>query len=227
MNQGLVLIIEDDSGIKNFMTAVLKGADYQVKTAETGTTGLSLAATWSPDVIILDLGLPDMDGLEVLTNIRTWSEVPILIVSARGNEQEKVAGLDAGADDYITKPFGTSELLARIRTALRHRKKVDSPLNFFQTGQLTIDLERRQVKMGSVEIHLTPTEYKILTLFAQHHGKVLTHDVIMKEVWGPYVNENQALRVNMSNIRRKLEENPADPRYILTEVGIGYRLAEH
>lgn len=226
MSQGLVLIIEDDSGIRNFMTAVLKGADYQVKTAENGTTGLSMAATWSPDLIILDLGLPDMDGIDVLETLRSWSEVPVLIVSARGNEHEKVRGLDAGADDYITKPFGTSELLARIRTALRHRKTVAVPTQFFKTGELSIDFERRLVKINEREVHLTPNEYKILSFCAQHHGKVLTHDVIVKEVWGPYVNENQALRVNMSNIRRKIEENPADPHYILTEVGIGYRLAE-
>lgn len=221
-----VLVIEDDSAISNFMTAILTGNDYKVLTADTGKSGISMCATWSPDLVILDLGLPDIDGIEVLKTIRGWSEIPILIVSARGNEVEKVSALDEGADDYITKPFGTSELLARIRTALRHSTKKDSENSQLINGDLAIDFEKRQVKIAEEKIHLTPIEYKIIQLLAMNIGKVLTHDFISKNVWGPYVSENQALRVNMSNIRRKIEINPAEPRFILTEIGIGYRMVE-
>lgn len=226
MSRQQILVIEDDSTIQNFMQAILKNEDYDVMLAKSGKEGISLAASWQPTLIILDLGLPDMDGRDVLKSIRSWSEVPLLIVSARGNEAEKVACLDQGADDYITKPFGTSELLARIRTALRHQQKLPNNQEKFSVEDLSIDFSKRLVTLKDKAIHLTPNEYKILQLLAQHQGKVLTHDFIMKEVWGPYVNENQALRVNMYNIRRKIEENPADPRYIMTEVGIGYRLVE-
>lgn len=226
MSEQKMLIIEDDPAIINFMTAILTGADYQPISASRGKEGISLAATYNPELIILDLGLPDMDGLEVLKTIRSWSNVPILIVSARGHEAEKVACLDGGADDYITKPFGTSELLARIRTALRHRPQAALGTSPIAVGDLVIDFEKRQVRVADQEIHLTPNEYKIIQLLGQHQGKVLTHDFIMKEVWGPYTKENQALRVNLSNIRRKIEKNPADPRYIMTEIGIGYRLVE-
>lgn len=221
-----VLVIEDDPAISNFMTAILTGNDYKVLTADTGKLGISMCATWSPDVVILDLGLPDIDGIEVLQTIRGWSEIPILIVSARGNEVEKVSALDEGADDYITKPFGTSELLARIRTALRHSTKKDSENSQLINGELTIDFEKRKVEIAGEKIHLTPNEYKIIQLLAINIGKVLTHDFISKHVWGPYVSENQALRVNMSNIRRKIEVNPAEPHFILTEIGIGYRMVE-
>lgn len=226
MSPRTILIIEDDPGILNFMSAILKGEDYKIITATEGSQGMSLAATWNPDLIMLDLGLPDMDGLDVLKTIRSWSKTPIMIVSARGHEQEKVAALDEGADDYITKPFGTSELLARIRTALRHGVPMESKESIVENGELMIDFEKRLVKIEGKEVHLTPNEYKIIQLLAKHLGKVLTHDAISKSIWGPYHGDNQTLRVNMSNIRRKLEKNPADPIYITTEIGIGYRMVE-
>jgi two-component system KDP operon response regulator KdpE len=171
-----------------------------------------------------------MDGIEVLKSIREWSGIPIIVVSARGHEREKVEALDLGADDYITKPFGTSELLARIRTAVRHNRKMreDSHLEGDKIiiGNLCIDYEKRIVKVEDKEVHLTPIEYKIIVLLSQNVGKVLTHDFIMKEIWGPYLNENQTLRVNMANIRRKIENNPAEPKYIVTEVGVGYRMVD-
>ncbi|MBC1484112.1 response regulator transcription factor [Listeria sp. FSL L7-1485] len=225
----LVLIVEDEEGISNFISAVLTASDYAVIKAVNGKEALEQTASHSPDVILLDLGLPDMEGLDVLRAIRVWSRVPIIVVSARDHEREKVAALDLGADDYITKPFGTSELLARIRTALRHIQSSNKEsLNdhIIRIQNLSIDDSRRLVKMDDTEIHFTPIEYKILLLLARHAGKVLTHDFIIREIWGPYSSENQALRVNMSNIRRKIEKNPAEPAYILTEVGVGYRMAE-
>lgn len=221
-----ILIIEDDPAIVNFMTAILQGNDYKVLHAASGTEGVSMCALWSPDVVILDLGLPDQDGIEVLKNIRSWSEVPIIVVSARSNESEKVLALDEGADDYLTKPFGTSELLARIRTALRHVKKKEGSQGKLTNGTFEIDFDKRMVKIQGQQVHLTPTEYKIIQILALNIGKVLTHDYIAKEVWGPYSLENQSLRVNMSNIRRKIESNPAEPVYVLTEIGVGYRMAE-
>ncbi|MBC2183759.1 response regulator transcription factor [Listeria sp. FSL L7-0233] len=225
----LVLIVEDEDGISNFISAVLTASDYAVIKATNGKEALEQTASHSPDVVLLDLGLPDMEGLDVLRAIRVWSKVPIIVVSARDHEREKVTALDLGADDYITKPFGTSELLARIRTALRHiqpNSKETPNDHVIQIQNLYIDDDRRLVKMGAAEIHFTPIEYKILLLLARHAGKVLTHDFIIREIWGPYSSENQALRVNMSNIRRKIEKNPAEPAYILTEVGVGYRMAE-
>lgn len=222
----LVLIVEDESGISNFISAVLTASDYAVIKAVSGKEALEQTASHSPDVVLLDLGLPDMEGLDVLRDIRAWSKVPIIVVSARDREREKVA---LGADDYITKPFGTSELLARIRTALRHIQPTNKETPNDATiriQNLYIDDARRLVKMGDTEIHFTPIEYKILLLLARHAGKVLTHDFIIREIWGPYPSENQALRVNLSNIRRKIEKNPAEPAYILTEVGVGYRMVE-
>ncbi|WP_239253591.1 response regulator [Listeria ilorinensis] len=224
----VILLIEDEIGISNFMSAVLSASDYQVLRAETGQQGIEMTATHAPDLVLLDLGLPDMDGLAVLENIRSWSALPVIVVSARGHEKEKVAALDLGADDYITKPFGTSELLARIRTALRHSgAKVDqSSGSIIQINGLQIDDEKRIVTVNDQVVHLTPIEYKILLLLATHAGKVLTHDFLIREIWGPYANESQTLRVNMSNIRRKIEQNPAEPTYIMTEVGVGYRMVE-
>ncbi|MBC1472893.1 response regulator transcription factor [Listeria seeligeri] len=224
-----VLIVEDEMGISNFISAVLTASDYIVIKAVSGKEALEQTASYSPDVILLDLGLPDMEGLDVLQKIRAWSKVPIIIVSARDREREKVMALDLGADDYITKPFGTSELLARIRTALRHMQpngKGVADDAIIQIQNLSIDDTRRLVKIANTEIHFTPIEYKILLLLARHAGKVLTHDFIIREIWGPYPSENQALRVNLSNIRRKIEKNPAEPVYILTEVGVGYRMVE-
>jgi Response regulators consisting of a CheY-like receiver domain and a winged-helix DNA-binding domain len=231
MNNNLViLLIEDDLAISNFISTILTHNNYNVIKAVTGKDALVLTTSHCPDLILLDLGLPDMDGIEVLRNIRTWSSIPIIVVSARGHEREKVEALDLGADDYITKPFGTSELLARIRTAVRHNQKTreDSHPDFdkITIGNLLVDYEKRIVKVDDKEVHLTPIEYKIIVLLSKNVGKVLTHDYLIKEIWGPYVNENQTLRVNMANIRRKLEANPAEPRYILTEVGVGYRMVD-
>nr|WP_295974414.1 response regulator transcription factor [uncultured Bacillus sp.] len=230
MNKTLILIVEDEVGIINFITAILTSNHYQIIKTGKGIEAISMMASYSPDLILLDLGLPDIDGIEVLKAIRKWSEVPIIVVSARGHEREKVEALDLGADDYITKPFGTSELLARIRTAIRRYKKTlennDPGFKKFSVGELEIDFEKRKVLIRGKEVHFTPIEYKIITLLSEHSGKVLTHDFIIKKIWGPYTNETQVLRVNMANIRRKLELNPAEPRYILTEMGVGYRMIE-
>jgi two-component system KDP operon response regulator KdpE len=224
------LIVEDEEAICNFICAVLTSNDYNVIKSSKGKEAISMVASHCPDLILLDLGLPDIDGLEVLKTLRQWNSIPIIVVSARGHEREKVETLDLGADDYITKPFGTSELLARIRTALRHSQKNPnanySASDKITVGDLEINYDKRLVTIASDEIHLTPIEYKILVLLSKYPGKVLTHDFIIKEVWGPYTNEIQALRVNMANIRRKLEVNPAEPKYIVTEVGIGYRMVE-
>ena len=226
-----VLIIEDEGNIRNFMAAALNANQYKVLTAKDGQQGMVMISSYHPDVILLDLGLPDMDGMEIIRSVRQWSLVPIIVVSARGMEEDKVEALDAGADDYVTKPFGTSELLARIRSALRHwaaRKDTTmEELGIFKTGELTIDFDRRRVTVRGEEVHLTQNEYKIVAILSKYAGKVMTYDYIIKEIWGPYAKgDNQILRVNMANIRRKLEENPADPRYIITEVGVGYRMSE-
>ncbi len=230
INKLSVLLVEDELAISNFISTVLTHNDYNVIKAENGWNAIKLATSYCPDLILLDLGLPDMDGIEVLKNIRGWSNIPIIVVSARGHEREKVEALDLGADDYITKPFGTSELLARIRTAVRHSHKVKEEsypeLNKIVVGGLSIDYDKRIVKVEEKEIHLTPIEYRIIVLLSKNVGKVLTHDYIMKEIWGPYINENQTLRVNMANIRRKIEANPAEPKYIITEVGVGYRMVD-
>ena len=228
-NKPLIMIVEDEEGICNFISAILTSNEYNVIKTAKGKEAVSMAASYCPDLILLDLGLPDMDGVEVLKTIRQWSGIPV-VVSARGHEREKVEALDFGADDYITKPFGTSELLARIRTVLRHSQKsiVGSPseTDKINVGELEIDYSKRVVSIAGKEIHLTPIEYKIIVLLSKYIGKVLTHDFIIKEVWGPYTNEIQALQVNMANIRRKLEVNPAEPKYIVTEVGVGYRMVE-
>ena len=232
MNQTVkILVIEDEKNILSFITSVLSSQHYQVIPAATGTEGLSLASSQCPDLILLDLGLPDIDGMEVISKIREWSSVPILVISARALEDDKVLALDAGADDYITKPFGNSELLARIRTALRHssRMQTDGELSDrpYRSKGLMIDFEKRIVSRDGKEIHLTQNEYKIVALLARNCGRVLTYDRLIEHIWGPYSeNDNTILRVNMANIRRKLEPNPAEPVYIFTEVGVGYRMAE-
>lgn len=228
-NKMTVLLIEDEDAILNFMTAILNSNGYRSLTAKTAETGLSMITSYGPDLILLDLGLPDLDGLEVLRSIRQWSQIPVIVVSARGREEEKVKALDLGADDYITKPFGTAELLARMRTAFRHsHSKINGKrITAYQSGELMIDFERRLVQLAGEDIHLSRIEYKIISLLAQNTGKVLTYDFILKEVWGPYAPENnQILRVNMANIRRKIEKNPADPQYLLTEIGVGYRMMD-
>lgn len=225
----LILVVEDEEPISNFISAILTSNHYSLIKASSGRDAISLAASCCPDLVLLDLGLPDMDGIDVLKCLRQWSGIPIIIVSARGNEQEKVEALDLGADDYITKPFGTSELIARIRTEIRHSRKNredSASMGKVTVGDLTIDCDKRLVMVGEKDVHLTPIEYKLIVLLSQYLGKVLTYDFIMKEIWGPYADEIQALRVNMANIRRKLEANPAEPRYIVTEVGVGYRMVE-
>lgn len=229
-NRRTVLVVEDETGISNFIQAVLSANNYDVLATDKGKSAISMAASYCPDVILLDMGLPDIDGLDVLKNIRQWSQIPIIIVSARGHEREKVEALDQGADDYLTKPFGTAELLVRIRTALRHSMNLaqnrQTNTEKLHIGDLEIDYEKRMVYVEGKEIHLTPIEYKIIVMLSQNAGKVLTHDYMIKGVWGPYGTDNLALRVNMANIRRKIEDNPAQPKYILTEVGVGYRMVE-
>jgi two-component system KDP operon response regulator KdpE len=225
-----ILIVEDEEAISNFISAILTSNDYNILKASKGKEAISMAASHRPDLILLDLGLPDMDGLEVLRTMRNWTGIPVVIVSARGHESEKVEALDSGADDYITKPFGSSELLARVRTALRHGQNVaGNPFvksDKLAVGELEIDYSKRMVTLSGNEVHLTPIEYKIIVLLSNNIGKVLTHDYMIKEIWGSYTNEIQALRVNMANIRRKLEINPGEPKYIVTEVGVGYRMVE-
>ncbi len=228
--QPSILIIEDEASISAFISAILTANQYRTLSASTGREGLALVSSNAPDVVLLDLGLPDMDGAEVLRVIRAQTTTPVIIVSARGLERDKVAALDLGADDYIVKPFGTAELLARIRTALRHSPKSmgsePQGLTSKTIGELCIDYQKRLVTLRGETLHLTPNEYKLLALLSINAGKVLTHDALIREVWGLYENENHALRVNMANLRRKIEENPGSPRYILTEMGVGYRMAE-
>lgn len=231
MNKNSILLIEDEENIRSFISTTLKNQGYKITTASTGTDGLSLAASLCPDLILLDLGLPDIDGLDVITRLRTWSGMPIIVISARSNEHEKAKALDSGADDYITKPFGTVELMARIRTSLRHSSQMQDISSIqqkpYRCGDLNINFENHVVTLDGQIIHLTQIEYKLLTLLAKNSGKVLTYTYIMEKIWGPYTDSNnQILRVNMANIRRKIEKNPATPEYVFTEIGIGYRMAE-
>ncbi len=227
-----ILIIEDEQHISDFMCNILNSHNYRTIQAYSGKEGISIITSQCPDLIILDLGLPDIDGLAIIGDVRSWSSNPIIVVSARTNEEEKVKALDMGADDYITKPFGTSELLARIRTSLRHSNRLNTDSRLFSrpyiSHNLKIDFEGRIVTVNDDNIHLTPVEYKILSYLAKNSGKVVTHTALMTYVWGPYSDtaNNKILRVNMANIRRKIELNPADPEYIFTEVGVGYRLKE-
>lgn len=229
-NKQTILIIEDEKHIGNYMETIVISNQYKALRAMNGLQGLSLCTSHHPDLILLDLGLPDMDGMEVLQRIRGFSNIPVIVVSARNQEREKVEVLDGGADDYITKPFGSEELLARIRTALRHSARVAAiapqEQKYSREG-LEIDFEKRLVTLNGKEIHLTQIEYKLVSLLAKNAGKVLTYDYILKDIWGPYADtDNQILRVNMANIRRKLEKNPAEPFYIFTEIGVGYRMKE-
>lgn len=226
-----ILLIEDEENIRGFISTTLKAQGYKITTASTGKEGLHLAASLCPDIILLDLGLPDIDGIDIITQLRSWTGIPIIVISARSNEHEKAKALDCGADDYITKPFGTVELLARIRTSLRHSSQMQDISSVYQKPyhfqDLTINFEDHIVTLDKKYIHLTQIEYKLLTLLAKNSGKVLTYTSIMEKIWGPYAdNNNQILRVNMANIRRKIEKNPATPEYVYTEIGIGYRMAE-
>lgn len=227
-----VLVVEDDKRINSFYKTVLEANNYDVLVAQTGTEAYSMITSQCPDVVILDLGLPDMDGMKILKSVREWSAMPVIVVSARSHEKDKVTALDMGADDYITKPFGTSELLARIRTAIRHTRsslvtQTGAPIGVFKSGGLTIDYDKHRVFVDGKDAGLTQNEYKIVSLLGKYAGKVMTYDYIIKEIWGPNMkNDNRILRVNMANIRRKIEKNPAEPEYIFTEVGVGYRIVE-
>ncbi len=226
-----ILVIEDDRPIRRFLEAALTDAGFEVVQAETGRMGITHILTRLPDLILLDLGLPDMDGMEIISRVREWSQVPIIIVSARGREDEKVQALNAGADDYLTKPFGVSELLARIRVALRHAAVIraggQDAVSRFEVGDLVVDMANRRVFVREVEIHLTPLEYKLLTTLVKNAGKVLTHRYLLEQVWGPgYLEQTHYPRIFVASLRRKLEDDPAEPRYLLTEQGVGYRLVE-
>lgn len=229
-NLPTVLIVEDDRSIVHLLTTILNANEYRTMQVSTGREAVTSISSHCPDVVLLDLGLPDMDGVDIIRSVRQWSQIPIIVLSARSREKEKVEALDAGADDYVTKPFGTAELLARIRIALRHTNgsTSDMPSGKSSNGRLSIDYDRRRVYLDGNEIHLTQVEYKIVMLTMLQIGKVLTYDYIIHSVWGarPTVN-NQILRVNMANIRRKLEDNPGDPQYIITETGVGYRMIDH
>lgn len=227
-----VLIVEDDKSIRNFFRTVLEANNYDVIMANTGTEAYSMITSQCPDVVLLDLGLPDMDGMKILKSVREWSSMPIIVVSARTHERDKVEALDMGADDYITKPFGTSELLARLRTAIRHARAAylapeGMQTGTFHSGGLVIDYDKHRVFVDGKDANLTQNEYKIVSLLGKYAGKVLTYDFIIKEIWGPNMkNDNRILRVNMANIRRKIEKSPAQPQYIFTEVGVGYRIVD-
>jgi two-component system KDP operon response regulator KdpE len=223
-----ILLIEDDPAIRRFLRVSLVNQGYELEEVETGRGGIQQAASRPPDVIILDLGLPDMDGMDVIREVRQWSSLPIIVLTARGQESEKVVALDAGADDYLTKPFGVGELLARVRAVLRRgsARSAGAEQAVFEVEGLRADLAHRRVFMHGQEIHLTPTEYRMLTTLIRHAGKVLTHRQLLREVWGPQASEEtHYLRVYMGQLRQKLGDDAARPRYLLTEPGVGYRLA--
>lgn len=222
----LVLVIEDEPQMRRFLRAALESHDYRFVEAPTSREGMAQATSRTPDLILLDLGLPDGNGIDLTRRIREWSTTPIIVISARGKEQDKVAALDAGADDYLTKPFGTAELLARLRVALRHAARAgDAAEPVLTVGELRVDLPARRVFVGEEEIHLTPTEYKLLTTLVRDAGRVLTHRQLLSAVWGPNaVEHTHYLRVYMTQLRHKLERDPTRPRYLQTEPGVGYRL---
>ena len=225
----IILLIEDDPQIRRFLRASLVTQGYELIEAGTGREGLALAAAQVPEVVLLDLGLPYVEGLEVIKQLRAWSTVPIIILSARGQERDKVANLDAGADDYLTKPFGVGELLARIRVALRKSVPAEESqqTSLYSLGKIKVDFERRVVWRDQDEVHLTPIEYKLLAALLKHRGKVVTHRQLLKEVWGPsYIEQNPYLRIFILNLRRKLEDDHTRPQYLLTEPGVGYRLRD-
>lgn len=231
-NKYLIVIVEDEYNISSFVSAVLQSNGFDTMVARNGAEAIILMTSHCPDLVLLDLGLPDMDGQGIIENVRGWSNVPIIVVSARTRERDKVMALESGADDYITKPFGTSELLARIRTALRHvqlreGEQAQRQTGVFHTGDLEVDYDKRRVYVNGEDAHLTQNEYKIVALLSKYSGRVLTYDSIIKHIWGPNAKQgNQILRVNMANIRRKIEPSTAEPRYIMTEMGVGYRMAE-
>ena len=227
-----ILVVEDEKTISHFISTVLTSNGYEAMQARTGAEAQSMISSHCPDLIILDLGLPDMDGIDILRNLRTWSSLPVVVVSARSHERDKVEALDLGADDYLTKPFGTDELLARVRAAIRHTRTTSgndeiAQKGTYTVGELTVDFNKHQALVRGENVKLTLSEFRIVALLAKYAGKVLTYDFIIKELWGPRASgDNQILRVNMANIRRKIEKNPAEPEYLFTEVGVGYRMAE-
>ncbi len=227
-----ILVIEDDLSLATLLQTVLEANGYQAVTSQSGRLGYALVASYSPDAIILNLGLPDVDGMQIIYELRKWSEIPIVVTAGRRSEQEVVEALDAGADDYLAKPFGMAELMARLRAAIRHASYRMRSQSTPQSGNinirgLSIDTERHIVMVDGNDVHLTQNEFRIVMLLARHAGHVLTHEFMKQELWGPMAaDSNQILRVHMANIRRKLEKNPAEPEYILTEVGIGYYMAD-
>lgn len=230
MSGETLLLVEDESQMRRFLRAALPAHGYRLVEAVSGQEAMVIATSRRPDLILMDLGLPDIDGIDLTRRLRDWSQTPIIVISARGREEDKVGALDAGADDYLTKPFGTAELLARIRVALRHaaaRAASTPPPDRFDLGDLSIDLDRREVKRRGEEMHLTPTEYALLVLLAKNAGRVLTHRQILQHVWGPqFATQTHYVRVHMAELRKKVEEEPARPRLIVTEPGVGYRLRE-
>lgn len=227
-----VLVVEDERSISGLIRAILTANGYDVIVAGSGSEAFSMISSHCPDIVVLDLGLPDMDGMDIIRSVRSWTSLPIIVVSARSYERDKVQALEIGADDYVTKPFSPAELLARVRVAIRHTRAslsndALSNTGIFTASGLTIDYDKHQVLVDDVNCHLTQNEFRIVALLGKCAGKVLTYDFIMKELWGPRsTGNNQILRVNMANIRRKIEKNPAEPRYIFTEVGVGYRMTE-
>lgn len=227
MSTPLILTIEDEPQMRKLLRVSLESNGYRWLDAATAKEGIAQAASHNPDLVLLDLGLPDLDGLEVTQRLREWSRTPIIVISARGQEDDKVKALDAGADDYLTKPFGVNELLARIRVALRHASSAGGSSPIIELGALRLDLERREVNVRGHEVHLTPIEYKLLAYLAQHAGKVLTHRQILNAVWGPNLSEHSHyVRVHMAELRKKIEANPARPEWLVTEPGVGYRLRD-
>lgn len=230
-NRQTVLVIEDEINITKLLKTILKAHGYNVITATCAKEGKSMTSSYIPDLIILDLGLPDEDGLNTISDLRKWTNIPIIVVSARSDDSDKVSALDSGADDYVTKPFSTDELLARIRTALRHKRTnfedEFKKTRLFKADGLTVNFDKYEITVDDKTVHLTNIEFKIIELLCKCYGKVLTHDYIMNTIWGPYAHtDNKILRVNMANLRRKIEKNPADPHYIFTEPGVGYRMIE-
>ena len=222
----LVMVVEDEPPVRRFLRAALGAHGYRVVEAGGVREAEQLAPGHNPDVFLLDLGLPDGDGVDLARRLREWSRAPIIVLSARGREEDKVNALDAGADDYLTKPFGVNELLARLRVALRHAQSTPEQQQVLEAGPLKVDLARREVTVSGAEVRLTPTEYRVLALLAQHAGKVLTHRQILREVWGPNTTEAHYVRVQVAELRKKLEVDPARPRLLVTEPGVGYRLRD-
>jgi two-component system KDP operon response regulator KdpE len=222
-----ILVVDDEPQIRRLLRATLTAHGYTIVESASGADAILKATMEHPDLILLDLGLPDIDGTEVIERIREWSRVPIIVLSVRDREQDKIMALDRGADDYVTKPFGAGELLARIRAALRHKVQSEAPDPVFTSGDLTVDLSRRIVTVDGAEVRLTPKEYDLLRHLVAHAGKVLTHQFLLREVWGPaFVGQTHYLRVFIGTLRQKIEKNPSQPEHILTEPGVGYRLRE-